>query len=540
MVERTKQDFPSRKYRHYYTIPFGVEMDAPALVAGGLYRFIVGRDQMPIDLGAAAQAPFADPFATLILLKSAPPPVTLRALLARLDTFNGDSQGLPNQNVFVVADGGQIPWSPETNALQRSFRLVVVRRGFNASQPDMFVSASTDLDSSSAFLQVIAWDETAGAFQFYERRDEAWVWAGSSWDALTPDARGKGPFDSHVNGALNMKELKAPWIHWHSQAAAISDAALAPNDPLRDDAIWTGRSQAENLEPIVRAGIVRWTEARMTQRTVASELTALPAFFRQVLETSTVNLISSAVARSRLPGSVDVMLPITFFFNADALVGVLEINADVAKPVVLAQVYSAMLARFNVVITDGQTARFPGDTHFVFVVPEPAFEDVLIVETLLNRKVLSRRLGSAILMVDFQNAVFSLRRAALLQYVPAQTRVGKPAALDQSFVTAVENSPAAQTPGSPEHELLENWRIPDAEWESTYERRIEAFMQVVTAACATEEGFAPIFRLADSRRREFRTRKLAEFRLTMPTTNIPERAAFLEFAPDGTVRQKLP
>ena len=231
MLERTKQNFPSRKYQHRYVIPAGVEMDAPALDAGGLYRFIVGRDSIPHDLRAAATPPpLGDPFARLILLDVAPAPVTVRSLLDRLDRLNADPRGLPHQDVFVIADGGQIPWSEETDALQRNFRFVVVRRGSAASQPDLFVSASTDLDSSSAFLQVIGWDNSAGAFQFYERRDEAWVWAGSSWDALTDDARGHGPFDSHVNGALNMKELKAPWIHWHSQAAAIPDAALAPND----------------------------------------------------------------------------------------------------------------------------------------------------------------------------------------------------------------------------------------------------------------------------------------------------------------------
>jgi hypothetical protein len=32
-------------------------------------------------------------------------------------------------------------------------------------------------------------------------------------------------FDSHVNGSLVMKELKAPWTHWHSSRAKIQDTA---------------------------------------------------------------------------------------------------------------------------------------------------------------------------------------------------------------------------------------------------------------------------------------------------------------------------
>jgi hypothetical protein len=44
--------------------------------------------------------------------------------------------------------------------------------------------------------------------------------------------------------------------------------------------------------------------------------------------------------------------------------------------------------------------------------------------------------------------------------------------------------------------------------------------------------------LAESRRREFRRRPLAEFRLTTPVTNIPENAPLLELTVDGRVVEK--
>ena len=44
--------------------------------------------------------------------------------------------------------------------------------------------------------------------------------------------------------------------------------------------------------------------------------------------------------------------------------------------------------------------------------------------------------------------------------------------------------------------------------------------------------------MAESRRREFRTRPLAEFRLTTPVTNIPEEAPPLEFTPAGIIQSK--
>ena len=93
-----------------------------------------------------------------------------------------------------------------------------------------------------------------------------------------------------------------------------------------------------------------------------------------------------------------------------------------------------------------------------------------------------------------------------------------------------------QRAGSAEHDFLGNWRIDG--WATVYEQRIEAFATTVSALCATPDGFARVFELAESRRREFRKRKLAEFRLTTPFTNIPESAPLLEFAPDGGVRPK--
>ena len=59
-----------------------------------------------------------------------------------------------------------------------------------------------------------------------------------------------------------MKELKQPWVNWNSMAARIRDTALAPDDPLRNELLWTGRSGAEDFEtevsgPVLDAGTTR-------------------------------------------------------------------------------------------------------------------------------------------------------------------------------------------------------------------------------------------------------------------------------------------
>ena len=292
------------------------------------------------------------------------------------------------------------------------------------------VSASTNLDSTTAFLQVVSWDDDLGAFQFYDRRDGSWIWAGSSWDALAPDSRGHGPFDSHVNGALNMKELKRPWVHWHSPAARILDSALAPDDPLAAEPLWVNRSQADEFErAIARPGIQRWTAARVERRTRDGRLTSLPEFMRQVLDTSTINLAASPLSQPALAGATTVPLPLTFFVNSDALIDVLDLDPALDIPRVSAAVYRDILRRYQVGITDGRF-RFEGDTHFLFIVPEAAYEDVHVLQRLLERGILSRKLAASLLMVDFRNPVFSARRRALMRHVPADAALGAAAAFD--------------------------------------------------------------------------------------------------------------
>jgi hypothetical protein len=538
---RASQRFPTRQYAYGRGVTEGL-VRASALEAqppaGSVFRFIAGRDAAPLPIAAeTGRQALSDPFAQLVLFGAAPVPTSLRQLLAQLDLFNADAdRGLPVQRSFLVADGGQIPWTPQTDDLRRDFRFVIVRQ--RDTLPGLLISASTSIDSDEAFLQVIGWDPAAGAYQFYDRRAGAWAWAGSSWDALAPDSRGRGPFDSHVNGALNMKELKLPWVNWHSESATILDSALAPDDPLRNEPLWIRRQPAQDFErTVARPGIQRWTDARFRRSLRAGDGSALDLapFMRQVLETTTVNLASSPISNPGLATALNVPLPLTFFVAADALFNALDLEPDIKVPQVTTAIYREMLRRYEVRVGDGNHT-FPGDTHFVFVVPEPAFEDLTVLQGLLSADVLSPKLAAALLMVDFVNPVFSARRAALLRYVPQST----PAASDFSrlFVTAIQGSAAAAVAGTPEEEFMANWNLPESTWKRDLEQRIETFFAAIQGRLGTPDGFAPLFELAESRRREFRRRPLAEFRLTTPITNVPETAPLLELSPAGDVQRK--
>lgn len=511
------------------------------LEAGRVYRAVRGLDELPRpmtdeELGTLLRDPFAE-----LLLKRGVFPKTLRDLLSAFDATGGEAGGLPEQTCFLVAEGGQIPWTEQTANVRRGLRFAVVRR--RGSEVPVMVSASTLPDSAEQFLQVIGWDSANGVFHFYERRGGTWFWAGNSNHALAAETRGQGPFDSHVNGSMVMKELRAPWNNWHSMNAVIRDDVLAPGDPLRDEPLFKSRTSAHELETfVVRPGVERWNRARFAAAASAApgRLSDVRLFFRQILETTTVNLTSSSQESRQVADDDELMLPTPFFLNAEALLDFIGLEPEVGPISVAGRLYNDRLRHYDFALTDGSSFRQPGDTFFAFIVPEPAFEDNSILALLLQERVISPRFAACLLMIDFPNPVFSERRAALMRYVPETARLDAPSGtktrsdLESQFVAAVEAEPDA-APGGPEREFLANWRLPEGEWKKTFETRIEDYFSRLAERAATEEGFDGWTRLAESRRRAFRRRPLAEFRLTIPVTNIPPDAPALVMRADGSV-----
>jgi hypothetical protein len=506
------------------------------IAAPEFVRFFLGKDDRPVAIANSEILDHVnDPFATLILA-GGDRPQTLAVVLALLDATAG-VDAVPGQRLYRIADGGQIAWTQETADLDRHLRLVVTRH--RAEEAELFISTAPPFDSPDIFLQIFAWDPKAGAYNFYERRRGIWSWAGSSWGALDAMTRGLGPFDSHVNGGPVMKELKQPWMHWHSQAAQIRDDMLAPDDPLRADAFYhsvppTGLRGAEDLELIVRSGTARWARSRLDTLAGAGKLMRAPEFFRQILTTTTVNLTSAGEQSASLQPSDVIRLPTTFFLNTDALLDTLALPAAVSRLKVQAGLYQACVERYAVRLQDAGVTLVR-DSFFAFPVPEPALEDMVILGELVRRGALSRRLAISLLMVDFSNPVFSRRREALLRYIPDELLLDGGSDLDRLFAAAVASGAGATVPDSPETAFLALWELPGDTWEAALAGKVEAYWATLGQMVQTEAGFDALFRLAESRRREFRNRPLAEFGLTLPVATALEIPTPLRLMPDGQV-----
>ncbi|WP_437827197.1 hypothetical protein [Sorangium sp. So ce1153] len=505
-----------------------------------MYRFIAGIDEEIVAMGEPELAGLRDPFAELVLKRGASP-VSLRDLLAAVDRQNGGSDALPGQSSFVVGEGSQIAWTEGTEDVKRAMRLVVTRNSDDngpSAESSLFISTAPRLDDEHVFLQVLAWDPVAEVFNYYLRVGMAWVFAGDSSHALAEGSRGRGAFDSHVNGALVMKELRAPWINWHSVRATV-DAAFAPDDPIRSTSLFQDRSNAELFEPVVRAGIQLWNDARIARALrTGKALTGLDAFMRQVLETTTVNLVSSDSEAHLVTQADTLTLPSTLFVNVGALLDVLELQADLPSLDVPGELYLRSLERHDVARTDGKHA-WRGDTYFAFLVPEPAFEDIDVVRALIDAGIMTPRLAASLLMVDFPNPIYSSRRRRLMRYVPEKAPLDAPgAALERELIAAVAAAAGALPEASPERELLANWAVGEGAWRQSFTDRIARYMERVAARLATEEGFDACFRLAESRRRRFRRLPLDEFSLLLPTTNLDPSMPWLRMNEDGTVEEE--
>ncbi|MFF2041755.1 hypothetical protein ACFVVX_15075 [Kitasatospora sp. NPDC058170] len=504
----------------------GCGADAASLTADRLHRRVIGVDPQAAPMNDGELAALGDPMAVLFFRRGVFP-MTVGELLAGLPQPPG---GLPNA-VYLIGEAGQVPLNASPPPF-RDFRFAITRTALQSKDVDLLISTGAGDDPATTFLQVAAWDADAGVFNYYSRISPSWVWSGDSWAALAEGSRGRGCFDSHINGSVVMKELALPWSNWQSQAATIN---LPANSPVRADPLFAQVVGAENLELTVRALVGRWTAARLAAVTRTGTVERPDHLLRQLFTTTSVNLSSSAVQSAAVtPASQDFPLPVGFWLNGDALINDLALPVTATVPRAPAARYLAGLRTFGFRLQEKATGfRRSGDTFFAFVVPEAAFEDNDVVRRMVQSGLLPAKFAACALMVDFTNPIFSTDRARLMAYVP--TGPAPAAGLAEEIARAITKAADALPATSPEARFAADWALPDADWPQTFAGRIDAYLGEVSARIGTSSGFEDYLRLAESRRRDFKTMRLNEFELTLPATNIPANAARLAMLANATV-----
>jgi len=355
---------------------------------------------------------------------------------------------------------------------------------------------------------------------------------------VTEGTEGKGPFESHTSGNFLMKELRAPWLHWHSPDAGILPSVFAPNNPLRRHPWFRG------LEPlgavtceaeVARPSIRRWTRVRFAALLSGGGVITRPSrVMSQIVGTPTVNLITSHTEGRAGAVSEDVDLPQTFFIDSEGLTEILGLQAPPPFEV-KSKVYAESLRTFGFRVTDGEKFDRPGDTHFAFAVPERAFEDVAVMAEAIRVGLLTERFAACLLMTDFANPIFSSRRARLLRHTPKTATVtAGQSTFSEEMATAIVAAARQAGKGSPEAEFATGWAKGEG-WKNEFNGRLANYYAAVTTRLKSQNGFNDYCRLAESRRENLRSMPIFESPLLLATTNI--LPSELAMRPDGTIAE---
>lgn len=517
---------------------FRTRIPEEALSPDAIHRMVIGEDSgLRVLTPDEAAAELGDVFATALLLRGMFPRTGEEVLSLFAEAVGADDP-LAKPSFFLVGEGSQIPFTPEALSVERNLRFLVALGG-GSEGPDVLISSFAP---DGGDVELMAWDRGQGGFNYYRTvgSSSAWVFGGNSRHALSDPTQGKGPFESHTSGNFLMKELRSPWIHWDSPAAQIFPTVMADDDPLRAHPWFLqkelgGALTCENA--VAKPSIVRWSKARF-DALVASGTVEDPArIMRQVLQTPTVNLISSHTeSRNAAGGTVE--LPQTFFVDSEELSEVLGLQAPPEGFSVAGAIYEQSLATFGVQLSDGASFVQPGDTHFAFCVPERAFEDTQTLRDGLRVGLLTPRLAACLLMTDFPNPIFSARRAALMEYVPAAAPLGAgPSTFSEEMGEAIVAAAPSTPGGSPEREFAERWAVGE-DFKAPFDALLTAYYSAVTERLNAQDGYDAYFRLAESRRERVEaTMPIAESPLLFARAREP--AGPLTMLPDASVAAEV-
>jgi hypothetical protein len=482
-----------------------------------LMRFVEGLDRRPramTDDEIATE--LQDRFAREIL-SSVPLPSELSNVLDKLNVTPA-----MQQRSFVVGEAGQIR-DPNWSAEVREYRLVI-SHGKSGTVSDVLIGVPAgDRDGA---LEVMSWDDTKCAFNFYERLlPNRWQWKGDSRHAWNSATARKACFRCHVNGAPIMKELDEPWSNWSTMSARIPPEHV-PN-LIRESDLYQNHLNADTMmeKELIRPWIETVLREQVSRRVDREQgrIVEPKDLIRPLFAESTYNLDSS----SQRSGSNEnpLFLPMNFFVNAEALS---DIFPDVDNPKLDRARYNRTIQSFQVRLSD-RIRETPGDTHFAFLVPVPSAEDQTISDQLVSQGIIPQRLAWCIALIDFPNPVFSsVRNQFWRDYAPTDvTFIAKQSNFAEQFIANVRAVVDQDISNQrfEERRFLKYWSLTDQQFENQVQQELTDYLTRVQSHLDTDEGLGQLMRLAESRRREFaRISELDEFPLLFARSQISPSA----------------
>jgi hypothetical protein len=544
-----------RAYTHRGAAPARGRSGAVAATAAALhcsdigplkrYRFIDGLDNCMQLMSASDIAALGDPFAVNVLAKgignASKWPATVESIVSLVTAVPNFGA---NQQSYMLGEGSQIPTTIAPRDAGRNLRYVITWGA--GSAPTIFLSAApsgTHPGRPPLFLQVIGYDQQKNLFNYYEfvsnpgQPTRSWALAANSDNARNPQTTGRGCMACHINGALNMKELVPPWNNWQSAAASISQnniPAAVANDPL-----YIHLSGAEILQRNFQSRQSSYSQGLAAMSISGGTIKGVPALLRRLITTTTVNF----TATPRTPTDT-VQIPSDFFL-AQAAFGTGQINLAFSTPAqftVPATAYNTFIAdqKFALQQLDAQgkvVYQQPGANFSALFVPAMAFEDVAMIQQLINQKAIDANFAASVLLVDFPNPIFSAARESLMKYanqISTAQQLGSgsnPAGIPAKFIALVQAAaksqpacdPAKLLQCTPEQQFL--FYAGRSDWKQRAQNQVNPYFAAVTQRLGTAAGVNDYLTLWASRQAQFAAApgagNLDEFSLLLPCNTLP-------------------
>jgi hypothetical protein len=447
-----------------------------------------------------------DPFALLALRTGDSCPTTFQEMMAKLretDAIGCEGDDRAGIETRVVSETAQAMGRPT------SYRAVTTRAcGGRAS--DGIIFSLFGLEAGAPTLppnvEIIAFDERAGVFNYYETDGETLSFFGNSKDMLKGPGAGEDRrcAGCHTGGGLIMKELDTPWLHWegHMDTPGARELVEAHPDLGR-------KTDGAELEFLVKTANEKWNKARLShlRKADGSGTVELATLLAPLFCSVEVNLDNGADFESPVGGGFggSELRRVPF----DSLVDP-QFKGFGAVPVTFAD-YDTLIK------ANGQ--RVPGvpgaiDTVFDYVFVERAHADNDFVEALKRARIVDDSFVKDVLAVDFTRPVFSDDRCGLLDFAPVIAGELTAKKTRDGFIANLEA--AAPAPGTPAATLLANLKkTGDA---TAHAARVDAFL-AACQALGSPQFLANALAITALNRDKARQLQLFEFEATMPVDN---------------------
>ena len=482
----------------------------PSVDPNKIYRYFAGLDKCLTPLNDSDIEKLNDSFAKGVLRQGGQLPNGVEGINQAIKKNLGY-----DPTVYFAGEGSQIPTTVASRDLPRGLRYNITW-GANENESKIMLaklSPATPKTKTLGLIEVISFDDQSKEYDYYfltpqqgasyDSSPYVWAWTGKTSLAQKPQTIGQGCFACHQNGIPLMREIELPWSNWQSQRANIS-AQFLPEEVASEN-LFLQRRGAEVFEQVIRSNFQNyysnWLRSRYRKEGNTINVSDVDEMLRHLTTNTTINFKSSDVqsnGQNTSPLNSDIAgIPPNDTFLADTLLQTtLKLDYSALTVKLPRKDYDEYLKNhdFKLVGTKGflrdseKAYESPGSTYFAFYVPQLAAEDIYVTQKLLQSKILTDKFAASVLMVDYQNPLFSKKRASLQKYAKEITTgkiVGGVSSVPADFAAKIKQTAPKPCSAdnfdacSAESQFLYTWELPDDQWKQLTTNRLKGYVKSV-------------------------------------------------------------